>query len=131
MIRVQAWFLVLMMVVLFMGCASFFADRTPNATAPADVKRVTYEIVARDNRCEPSILAADREGKAILITFQVTSVGKQHKFLIPDLNIRATVPDGTMLSIPVLADRSGIFKFACTGLSWMGPFDAKGRLAIK
>jgi hypothetical protein len=130
-IRVQAWFLALVMVVLFMGCASLFADRTPNATAPADVKRVTYEIVARDNRCEPAVLAADREGKAILITFQVTSVGKQHKFLIPDLNIRATVPDGTMLSIPVLADRSGIYKYACTGLSWIGPFDAKGRLAIK
>jgi hypothetical protein len=128
--RVQAWFLALV-VVLFMGCASLFGDRTPSATAPADVKRVTFEIVARDNRCEPSILAADREGKAILITFQVTSVGKQHKFLIPDLNVRATVPDGTMVSIPVLADRSGIYPYACTGLSWIGPFSAKGKLAIK
>ena len=127
--RVQAWFLALV-VVLFTGCASLFADRTPSATAPADVKRVTFEIVARDNRCEPSILAADREGKAILITFQVTSVGKEHKFLIPDLNIRATVPDGTMISIPVLADRSGIYKYACTG-STFGFFSAKGKLAIK
>ena len=131
MIRVQVWFLTLMMVALSMGCASLFADRAPTATAPADVKRVTYEIVARDNRCEPSVLAADREGRAILITFQVTSVGKQHKFLIPDLNIRTTVPDGTMVTIPVLADRSGIYKYACTGLSWIGPFDAKGRLAVK
>ena len=131
MIRVQAWGLALVMAVLFMGCASLFADRTPSATAPADVKRVTFEIVARGNRCEPSILGADREWKAILITFQVTSVGKQHKFLIPDLNIRATVPDGTMVTIPVLADRSGIYQYACTGLSLIGPFDAKGKLAIK
>ena len=130
-IRLQVWFLTLVMVALFMGCASLFADRAPTATAPADVKRVTYEIVARDNRCEPSVLAADREGLAILITFQVTSVGKQHKFLIPDLNIRTTVPDGTMVTIPVLADRSGIYKYACTGLSWIGLFDAKGKLAIK
>jgi hypothetical protein len=129
-IRVQAWFLALVMV-LCLGCASLFADRTPSPTAPADVRRVTFEIVARGNRCEPSILAADREGKAILITFQVTSVGKQHKFLIPDLDIRVTVPDGTMVSISVLADRSGIYQYACTGLSWIGPFDAKGKLAVK
>jgi hypothetical protein len=127
---VHAWFLALL-VILFTGCASLFADRAPRATAPADVKRVTFEIVARDNRCEPAILAADREGKAILITFQVTSVGKEHKFLIPDLEVRKTVPDGTMVSIPVLVDRSGIYKYACTGLSWIGPFAAKGKLAIK
>ena len=118
-------------VVLAAGCGSMFADRVPRASVPPDVKRATFEIVARDNRCEPSVLAADRQGGAILITFQVTSVGKQHMFLIPDLNVRTTVPDGTMVSIPVLADRSGIYKYACTGLSWIGPFDAKGRLAIK
>jgi len=129
-IRVQTWFLALVTMVLFVGCASLFADREPNATAPADVKRVTFEIVARDNRCEPSVLAADREGRAILITFQVTSVGKQHNFLIPDLNVRKTVPDGTMVSIPVLADRSGIHQYTCTG-STLGFFSAKGKLAIK
>ena len=131
MIRVQAWFLALVMVVLFMGCASHFADRTPNAIAPAGVKRVTFDMVARGSQCEPAIFAVDREGGSILITFQVTSVGKQHKFLIPDLDVRMTVPEGMMVSIAVLADRSGIYEYACTGLRWIGPFTAKGKLAIK
>jgi hypothetical protein len=41
------------------------------------------------------------------------------------------VPEGTMVSIPVLAERSGIYSYACTGMSWIGPFTAKGKLAIK
>ena len=131
MIRMHVWFFALGMMVLLMGCGRLFADRTPPANAPAGVKRVTFEIVARGNRCEPAILAVDREGGAILITFQVTSAGKQHVFLISDLDVRMTVPDGMMVLIPVLADRSGIYEYVCTGLPWIGFFDAKGKLAIK
>ncbi len=127
----HVWFLALGMMVLLMGCGRLFADRTPSANAPAGVKRVTFEIVARGNRCEPAILAVDREGGAILITFQVTSVGKQHVFLISDLDVRMTVPDGMLVLIPVLADRSGIYEVVCTGLPWIGFFDTKGKLAIK
>ncbi|HSD49996.1 MAG TPA: hypothetical protein VLG48_01215, partial [Candidatus Methylomirabilis sp.] len=78
-----------------------------------------------------SVLAVDREGGATLITFQVTSVGKQHVFSISDLDVRMTLPEGMMVSIPVLAERSGIYDYACTGMSWIGPFTAKGKLAIK
>jgi hypothetical protein len=119
------------MAVLSAGCSSLFGDRAPISSAPADVKRVTLEIVARDNRCEPSVLAVDRGGRAILITFQVTSAGKEHVFRIPDLDIRRRVPEGTMVSIPVLADRSGIYQYACGGSVWLGLFHAKGKLAIK
>jgi hypothetical protein len=118
-------------VALAAGCGRLLDDRAPLANAPADVPRVTFEIVARDNRCEPSVLAADRQGRALLITFQVTSVGKQHVFLIPDLEVRVTIPAGTQVSIPVLAEHSGIYKFGCTGLAWLGPLDHKGKLAIK
>jgi hypothetical protein len=123
----SAWVVVLWMAVLMAGCK----DRVPITNVPAGVKRVTFEVVARDSRCEPSVLAVDREGGAILITFQVTSLGKQHRFLISDLDVRMTVPEGTMVSIPVLAERSGIYSYACTGMSWIGPFTAKGKLAIK
>jgi hypothetical protein len=119
--------LVLWMAVLTAGCR----DRAPIVNVPAGVKRVTFEVVARGNRCEPSVLAVDREGGAILITFQVTSAGKQHVFVIPDLDLRMTVPEGMMVSIPVLADRSGIYEYACTGLPWIGLFTAKGKLAVK
>lgn len=122
---------IVIVLVLTAGCGRLFADRTPAATAPADVKRVTFDIVARDNRCEPSVLAADREGRALLITFRVTSVGKQHVFQIPDLQVRKTVPAGTEVSIPVLADRSGVYSYGCTGLPWLGPLDTRGKLAIK
>lgn len=118
-------------LLLLTGCGRWFADRTPRGTAPPELKRISLEIVARDNRCEPSVLAADREGRAILITFQVTSVGKQHVFQIPELEVRKTIPAGTQVSIPVIVDRSGVYDFGCTSFAWMTPLDSKGRLAIK
>jgi hypothetical protein len=129
--RVFLGVLGLVVLALAAGCGRLFADRTPTPTAPADVHRVTFEIVARENRCEPSVLAADREGRALLIIFRVTSVATQHVFSIPDLDLRMTVPAGTEVSVPVLADRSGIYQYGCTGLAWLGPLDAKGKLAIK
>ena len=117
-------------LVLAAGCG-WLAERTPRASAPDDVKRITFEIVARNNRCEPAVLAADREGRAVLITFKVNSVGKQHWFIIPDLMVRKTIPAGTEVSIPVVAEWSGIFEYGCTGLRWLGPFDSKGKLAIR
>lgn len=123
--------ILVLLLALASGCGSLFAEKTPKAAAPENVKRVTFEIVARNNRCEPAVLAADREGRALLINFKVNSVGKQHWFLIPELEVRKTIPAGTEVTIPVVAERSGIFEYACTGLRWLGPFDSKGKLAVK
>jgi hypothetical protein len=120
-----------MVVALAAGCGRLFAERTPTAAAPDDVKRVTFEIVARENRCEPAVLAADREGRAILITFKVNSVGKQHWFIIPDLGVRMRIPAGTEVSIPVVVEWSWLYEYGCTAHRWLGPFDSKGKLAIK
>ena len=120
-----------MVVALAAGCGRLLAEKTPTAAAPDDVKRVTFEIVARANRCEPAVLAADREGRALLIIFKVNGVGKQHWFIIPDLDVRKTIPAGTEVSIPVVVERSGIYEYGCTGLRWLGPLDSKGKLAIK
>ncbi len=118
-------------LVLAAGCGRLFGERMPAATAPEDVRRLTFEVVARDNRCEPAILAADREGRALLITFTVTSVGKPHMFLIPDLDIRVTIPADSRVSIPVLVERSGLYAYGCTGFRWLTPLTSKGKLAIK
>lgn len=126
----HAWVLGIVLVLLA-GCGRLFAERVPPASAPADVKRAAFEVVARDNRCEPGILAADREGRAILITFKVTSVGKAHYFLIPDLGVRVAIPAGTEVSVPVLVVRSGIYAYGCTGIRWLTPLAAKGKLAIR
>lgn len=129
----DAWFLA-GVLVLAAGCGRLFGDRVPLATAPDDIRRVTFEIVARESRCEPSVLAVDRQGRAILIMFQVTSVGRQHVFLIPDLGVRKRIPPGVQVPIPVLAERSGIFQYGCTGSTFfgtLGPLDSKGKLAIK
>ncbi len=134
--QVKRWHaaVIVLGVALAAGCGSLFADRMPAASAPPDVNQVTFEIVARDSRCEPSVLAADRQGRSLLIIFQVASVGKQHIFLIPDLDVRMTIPAGSQVSIPVLAERSGIYPYGCLGVTWMGrlgPLDARGKLAIK
>lgn len=120
------------LAVLSFGCSRLFKDRLSDGNAPADLKRVTFEIVARDNRCEPAILAADRDGRSLLVTFQVTSVGKPHVFQIPDLGIRMTIPADNQIAIPVIADRSGIYAYACNSVPWISPLmTSTGKLAIK
>ncbi|RPJ56078.1 MAG: hypothetical protein EHM24_30735 [Acidobacteria bacterium] len=120
---------VLVTVTLLAGC--WRMQSPPAGSIPGSAKRIRFEVVARGNRCEPGILAVDREGGAVVLDFQVTSVGKAHMFLIPDLGVRQSVPAGTRLDFPVLVERSGIHEFACTSLSWIGPFANTGKLAIK
>ena len=119
------------LMLLAVGCGRIFRDRIPEGSAPAELKRLTFDIVARANRCEPAVLAADREGRALLITFQVTSTGKSHIFQIPDLDVRMRIPTGTQVAIPVVADRAGIYAYACNSVPWIGPLTAAGKLAIK
>jgi len=130
-VKLQRAGVLVMVVALAAGCGRLFAERTPTAAAPDDVKRVTFEIAARENRCEPAVLAADREGRAILITFKVNSVGKQHWFIIPDLGVRMRIPAGTEVSIPVVVEWSWLYEYGCTAHRWLGPLDSKGKLAIK
>ncbi len=113
------------------GCGWLFPDHMFPVFRPADAKQVTVEVVARSNRCEPMILAVDREGRALLVTFQVTTVGKEHVFLIPDLGVRRRIPADSRAEIALLADRSGIFEYACNSQPFIGPFVATGKLAIK
>lgn len=118
-------------LLLLAGCSRLFADRSPAVLRPADARQLTLEVIARDNTCEPAVMAVDRDGRAVLITFQVTSVGKEHLFLIPDLSVRRRIPADNRLDIQVLADRSGIYAYACNSQPFIGPFVATGKLAIK
>ena len=118
-------------LLLVGGCGRLWSDRSPAVLRPADVKQLTLEVVARGNRCEPTVMAVDRDGRAVLITFQVISVGKEHVFLIPDLSVRRRIPADSRLDIQVLADRSGIYEYACNSQPWIGPFATTGKLAIK
>jgi len=122
---------VLSAVLLTGGCGWLFSDHEPPVFRPADAKQLTIEVVARGNRCEPEVMAVDREGRAVLVTFQVMSVGKEHVFLIPDLSLRRRVPADSRIDIQVLADRSGIYEYACNSQPWIGPFVTTGKLAIK
>ncbi len=117
-------------LLLAAGCG-LTADKPIPESRPAKLKEVPFEIVAKDNQCQPSKLAPDREGRSILMVFQVSSVGKSHRFLIPDLDVRVTIPAGTQVTIPVVADRGGVFEYACTWSAWILPWTAKGKLAIK
>ena len=124
-------FILLSLLLPIVGCGRLFGDRVPEQLIPAEAKKVGFELVAQDNRCEPAVLAADRGGRALVITLQVTSVGKEHVFLIPDLNIRQTVAPQATVSILLVAARSGVFEYACTNFPWIGPFTTTGKLAIK
>jgi len=113
------------------GCSWLFPERMPSVATPAEVRRVTIDVVARDNRCEPSVLAVDRDGRTVMVTLQVVSVGKEHVFLIPELFVRKRIPAGSRMEIQLLADRSGIYEYACNSQPWIGPFVTTGKLAIK
>jgi hypothetical protein len=125
------WAIAILVPLLATGCGSLFGEHVPSSATSQEVKRVSFQIVARDGRCEPAVLAADREGRGLLIVFEVTSVGGDYYFLVSDIGIRKLVPAGTQVAIPYLADRSGIFNMACTSSRIMTPLTAKGKLAIK
>ncbi len=128
--RVRAWFPSIVAITM-MGCAGLFPESSPPTGAPAGVKRVSFTLVARDFRCEPSVMAVDREGRSALVKVTVRSEGARHVFTIPDLAIRRYVQPGEETTVEFLAERSGVFSFGCTRLPVITPLDHKGKLAIK
>lgn len=122
--------------LLIVGCGKvfpLFPDQFPLLRAGEGMKEATFHIVAKDYACDPSVLAIDRDGRAVKVILTVASVGKEHTFNIPDLDIRRTVPAGEESTIQFVADRSGIYEFGCSRFPalWMNPLEQRGKLAIK
>ena len=113
------------------GCANLFPEIFPPTGAPPDVKKLSFSMVARNYRCEPSVLAVDREGRSALVKLTVRSEGARHIFSIPDFEIRRFLEPGKETTVEFLAERSGIFSFGCTRFPLITPLDQKGKLAIK
>lgn len=129
--RHRLGFLAVLAGLVLGGCGGFLSERAPRASAPSDMRRIVFEIVAQNGRCEPSVLAADRDGRALLITFQVTGSDRPYYFVVPGADIRKEIPVNTRVEIPWIADRSGIHEYACTSNRWITPFTPTGKLAIK
>ena len=125
---VRPWLLPILAIT---GCASLFPDISPPAGAPSEAKRLSFTIVARNYRCEPSVIAVDREGKSALVRVTVRSEGARQVFSIPDLGIRRYLQQGQEVTVEFLAERSGVLDFGCTSFPLITPLDHKGKLAIK
>lgn len=125
------WTIGVLVALLVTGCSWLFGEHVPPSQTSTKVKEVKFEVIARNGRCEPAVLAADREGGPLLIVFDVTSVGGDYFFLVPAVGIRKLVPAGTRFEIPLLAQWSGIFDIACTSTRIITPFTSTGKLAIK
>lgn len=110
-----------------------FPEKAPPLRAGEGLKQANVRIVAKDYACDPSIIAIDRDGRALLVSLSVASVDKEHVFAIPDLDIRRTIPAGEETTIEFVANRSGIFEFGCSRFPalWMNPLEKRGKLAIK
>jgi len=128
--RIRTW-LPSIIAITMMGCGGLFPEASPPIGAPADVKRVSFTLIARNFRCEPSVMAVDREGRSALVKVTVRSEGARHVFTIPDFGIRRYLQPGQEATVEFLAERSGVFRFGCTRLPVMTPLDHKGKLAIK
>lgn len=113
------------------GCATVFPEISPPAGIPAEAKRLSFTMTARNYRCEPSVIAVDREGRSALVTVAIRSDGARHVFSIPDLEVRRYLEPGQEATVEFLAERSGVFAFGCTRFPWISPLDHKGKLAIK
>lgn len=118
-------------VMVLTGCAMLFPETVPPAGAPAEAKRLSFTMIARNYRCEPSIIAVDREGRSVLVTVTIRSDGARHVFSIPDLEIRRYLEPNQETTVEFLAERSGVFDFGCTRFPLITPLDHKGKLAIK
>ena len=121
----------LLVAAALTGCASLFPETFPPAGAPAEAKRLSFTMVARNYRCEPSIIAVDREGRSALVKVTIRSEGVRHISSIPDLGIRRYLQPGQEATVEFLAERSGVFDFGCTRFPLITPLDHKGKLAIK
>jgi hypothetical protein len=128
--RIRTW-LPWIMAITMTGCGGLFPEASPPIGAPADVKRVSFTLIARNFRCEPSVMAVDREGRSALVKVTVRSEGARHVFTIPDFEIRRYLQPGQEATVEFLAERSGVFSFGCTRWPVMTPLDHKGKLAIK
>lgn len=117
--------------MILAGCTTFFPEVSPPAGIPTEAKRISFTMVARDYRCEPSVIAVDREGRSALVKVTIRSEGARHIFSIPNLEVRRYIEPGEEAAVEFLAERSGVFAFGCTRFPWISPFDHKGKLAIK
>lgn len=117
--------------MILTGCAVLLPDTSPPSGIPKEAKRLSFTMVARNYRCEPSVIAVDREGRSVLVKVTIRSDGARHVFSIPDLEVRRYLEPGQEATIEFLAERSGVFEFGCTRFPWISPLDDKGKLAIK
>ena len=110
-----------------------FPERAPSLRAGEGLKEARLRVEAKDYACDPSVIALDRDGRALKVVFTVASIGREHTFVIPDLDIRRTIPAGQESIIEFVADRSGIFEYGCSRFPslWMNPLEKRGKLAIK
>lgn len=120
-----------MCVMALAGCVTLLPESVPFAGAPAEAKRLSFTMIARNYRCEPSVIAVDREGRSAVVKITIRSDGAGHIFSIPDLEIRRSIGPDQEVTVEFLAERSGVFEFGCTRFSLMTPLDHKGKLAIK
>jgi hypothetical protein len=128
--RFRIWPLALSVIALT-GCTTLFPEISPPAGIPAEAKRLSFTMIARNHRCEPSVIAVDREGRSALVKVTIRSDGASHVFSIPDLEVRRYLEPGQETTVEFLVERSGVFEFGCTRFPWISPLDHKGKLAIK
>lgn len=115
--------------VLAAGCARLLPERAPAPQVPADAKQFRFDLVARNDRFEPEVIAVDREGRAVLVTLKVRAEGRACTFTIWDLGIRRYLQANQEAEVAVTAERSGVYEFGCSALGAL--YGIKGRLAIK
>lgn len=113
------------------GCTLVFPERELPLRPVPPLKRLAFEIVAEDGRCEPPVVAVDREGRAAVVALTFISRGSRHVIKIPDLNVRKTLEAGEQTTVEFVADKSAVMTVGCSGSRFILPLSQTGKIAVR
>lgn len=87
----------------------------------------TIKIVARRFSYTPNEIMLKKGQLAVL---EFTSIDFVHGFRIPDLNIRADLPPGTVTRVRIKPDKAGVYDFLCDNFCGSKHEEMSGRIVV-
>jgi len=88
---------------------------------------VVVKIVAQRFNYTPAEVTLKRGQPAVL---EFTSLDFIHGFKVPDLKLRADLPPGKVIRIPLTPDKAGTYDFLCDNFCGAGHEEMNGRIIV-
>ena len=117
------------MIVTLLGLASIAATLVGGSVlAQGAVKERVVKVVAQRFTYNPHEIVL-KKGQSVVLEF--TSLDFMHGFSIPDLNVRADLPPGTVTKVHIKPEKEGVYDFLCDNFCGSGHEEMSGRIIVK